>query len=101
MANSIYNLFRKNKLGEHLPSLIIGAGLHASVRLDTGRKYKPNDMSDFQHAKAALPYYHCFFTERSLRDLVSRTNLSFDKKYNCNVCSDPGNAVEVLATLCS
>lgn len=72
MANSIYNLFKLNKLGNYFPTLIIGAGLHASVRQDIKRKFKSNDMSDFRHAQAALPYYDYFFTERSLRDLVTR-----------------------------
>ena len=92
IANAIYNLFKANKLGSYFPSLIISAGLHASVRQDIQRKFKANDMSDFKHAAAALPYYDYFFTEKSLRDLITRNNIRFDKKYNCVVESNPGNA---------
>lgn len=101
IANFIYHAFKKNKLGNYFPSLVIGAGLHASVRQDVNRKFKTNDMSDFRHAQAALPYFDYFFTEHSLRDLVSRSNIRFDKKYNCKVLSDPGQAVECVTKICS
>ncbi len=99
IANAIYHLFDKNKLGTYFPSLIIGAGLHASVRQDTGRKFKTNDMSDFHHAQAAMPYYNYFFTEHNLRDLVTRKNISFDQKYGCEVLSDPHLAVECVENI--
>src|SRR3990172_156234 len=92
VANLIYHAFRKNKLGKYMPSLVIESGLHASVRQDKGRKFKKNDMPDFRHARAALPYVDYFLTENSLRDLVMRNNLSFDKKYNCKVISNPLDA---------
>jgi hypothetical protein len=82
-----------NKLGDYFPSIIIGAGLHASVRQDIQRKFKANDMSDFRHAQAALPYFDYFFTENSLRDLNTRNNIRFDKKYNCVVESNPNQAM--------
>lgn len=101
IANMIYHAFKKNKLGNYFPSIVIGAGLYASVRQDVNRKFDPNDMSDFRHAQAALPYFDHFFTDHGLRDLVSRSNIEFDKKYNCNVLSDPILAVECLAKICS
>lgn len=101
IANFIYHAFKKNKLGNYFPTLVIGAGLHASVRQDVNRKFKTNDMSDFRHAQAALPYFDYFFTEHSLRDLVSRNNIGFDKKYKCKVLSDPGQAVECVTKICS
>lgn len=96
LANIIYHAFKENKLGEYLPSLIIEATLHASVRQDTKRKFKKNDMPDFRHAKAALPYFDYFFTEHALKDLVSRKNTEFDKKYNCHVVSKPVEAMEAI-----
>ena len=101
IANLIYHAFKKNKLGSFLPTLVIGAGLHASVRQDVNRKFKTNDMSDFRHAQAALPYFDYFLTEHSLRDLVSRNNIGFDKKYKCKVLSDPDQAVECVTKICS
>lgn len=101
IANSIYHLFNKNKLGDYFPTLVVGAGLHASVRQDINRKFKTNDMPDFRHAKAALPYFDCFLTENSLRDLVSRNNIAFDKKYNCVVLSNPWQSIEYIEEICS
>ncbi|EFK06480.1 conserved hypothetical protein [delta proteobacterium NaphS2] len=96
IANAIYNLFKMNKLGKYFPSVVIGAGLYASVRQDIQRKFKTNDMSDFRHAQAALPYFDYFFTENSLRDLIKRNNLRFDKKYSCVVESNPCEAFTLL-----
>ncbi|MBF0376257.1 MAG: hypothetical protein HQK72_02125 [Desulfamplus sp.] len=96
IANVIYNLFKMNKLGKYFPSVVIGAGLYASVRQDIQRKFKFNDMSDFRHAQAALPYFDYFFTENSLRDLIKRNNLRFDKQYSCIVESNPCEAVTLL-----
>ncbi len=101
IANLIYHAFKKNKLGDYLPSIIIGAGLHASVRQDIARNFSHNDMSDFRHAQAALPYFHYFFTEHNLRDLVSRKNIGFDNKYNCIVESDPKQVIDYTEEICS
>ena len=101
IANAVYHMFNKNKLGNYLPTLIIGAGLHASVRHDLKRNFKTNDMSDFRHAQAALPYFHYFFTEHNLRDLISRKNIGFDQKYNCEVISEPRLAAECVSKICS
>ncbi|MFH2066682.1 MAG: hypothetical protein ABIK15_15905 [Pseudomonadota bacterium] len=99
IANAIYNLFKMNKLGRYFPSVVIGAGLYATVRQDIPRKLKTNDMSDFRHAQAALPYFDYFFTENSLRDLIKRNNLRFDIKYSCVVESSPCEAFALLKQL--
>lgn len=100
IANAVYNLFRKNKLQSYFPTLVIGAGLHAAVRLDVRRKFKKNDLHDFRHAQTALPYFDLFFTEHSLRDLVTRSNVAFDKKYACEVFSDPNEALKRANEIC-
>ena len=89
VVNVIYNLFKLEKLGTFFPSFIVESGLHASVRNDLPRKYKKNDLSDFRHAKTALPYFDAFFTERSLKNMVCTNNVSLDKKYNCEVFYKP------------
>ena len=93
VVNVIYNLFKLGKLGTFFPSFIVEAGLYASVRNDLPRKYKTNDLSDFRHAKAALPYFDAFFTERSLKNIICANNVSLDKKYSCEVFYKP---IEVL-----
>lgn len=97
----IYHIFKRNKLATYLPSLVISSGLHASIRQDTNRKYKHNDMADFRHAQAALPYYDYFFTEHSLRDLIKRSNLNFTKRYNCIVESEVEMVIEIISRICN
>ena len=101
IANAIYNLFRKNKLQVYFPTLVIGAGLHASVRWDVKRKFKKNDLHDLRHAQTALPYFDFFFTEHSLKDLVTRSHVGFDKKYDCEVISHPNEALKRAKGICS
>lgn len=101
IPNAVYNLFRKNKLQPYFPTLVIGAGLHAAVRWDLKRKFKKNDLHDFRHAQTALPYFDFFFTEHSLRDLVTRSHVAFDKRYACEVVSHPNEALRRAKEICS
>jgi hypothetical protein len=101
IANSVYNLFSKNKLHTYFPTLVIGAGLHASVRWDITRKFKRNDVHDFRHAQTALPYFDFFLTEHPLKDLITGGNTAFHKKYSCVVLSHPHEAFEAIKEICS
>jgi hypothetical protein len=96
LANMIYNALKRNKLKTYLPTLTIEASLYASVRLDIERKFTKNDLHDFRHAQTALPYYDFFFTEHSLKDLVSRKKIELNKKYNCTVVSFPDEAIKCI-----
>jgi hypothetical protein len=100
VANLIYNGFRFNKLTKELPSLWLGAGFHAAVRWDLKRKFKANDMPDFRHAVAAIPYCDFFLTEHSLRHLVGDKNLRLGTLFPCQTFSDASLAVEALAPIC-
>jgi hypothetical protein len=101
VAKMIYNGFRFNKLTTELPSLWLGAGFHAAVRWDLKRKFKANDLPDFRHAVAAIPYCDFFLTERSLRHLVSDGNLRLETLHLCKTFSDAAAAVEALASVAS
>jgi hypothetical protein len=87
--------FRKNKLGEHLPTIIIKSGLAAAVRWNRNRQYKANDFYDFGHAAAALPYFDFFATEKSLHHLVT-TELKYDRKYGTIVHCDPSQFLAAM-----
>ena len=91
--------FEKNRITTQLPTWRVGTSLHAMYRWDRNRKLKPNDLYDFDHAKAALPYFDYFFTERSLKNLVTTKQLSLDKIYSTQVVSDEKEAIEVLSKL--
>jgi len=96
MSNLIYNAFRFHKIKAELPSMRIGAGLHAAIRWDRHRKYKLNDFHDIHHAVAALPYCDIFLTEHSLRHLVSDKNLRFSSFFKCKTVSDASEALSVV-----
>ena len=100
VANLIYNAFRLNKLTRELPSLWLGAGFHAAVRWDLKRKFKANDLPDFRHAVAAIPYCDFFLTERSLRHLVSDRNLRLETLFPCKTFADASSAIKALETIC-
>lgn len=100
VAKLIYEAFRHNKLTCELPSLRLGAGFHAAVRWDRNRKFKANDLPDFRHAVAAIPYCDFFLTEHSLRHLVSDRNLRLESLFPCRTFSDAASAVQALALTC-
>ena len=100
-ANLIYHGFRLRRFSTELPSIRIPATLQAAIRWEPNRKYKPTDMHDIRHAEVALPYFDTFLTERSLRHLLTRTDLGLDRLYRCTVISDPNRAVEKVEKIVS
>lgn len=96
LANVIYQAFRSKKITDELPSFRVNAGLHAAVRLDARRKYKPNDAHDFHHAVAAVPYCDFFLTDGSLRHLVNDKDLQFSSFFSCRTFSDISDAHSAL-----
>jgi hypothetical protein len=83
IANMIYNLFKHKKIVDELPSFRIYSGLHAAVRWDKTQKYQANDLHDFRHAFAALPYCDFFFTEKRLSHLIKQNMLKYDELFDC------------------
>ena len=98
-ANLIYHAFRLNKLTSELPSLRVSAGLHAALRWDKTRKYKRNDLHDFHHAVAAIPYCDYFFTEHSLRQLLAHNGLRFSELFPCQTISSVADSLKALSRL--
>jgi len=99
LGNLIYQGFQKNKIKHELPWFRIMAGLHAAVRWDAKRRYKRNDLHDFNHAVAALPYCDFFLTEKSLRHLVNDKNLRFASFFRCQTFSDVSDALSALSKI--
>jgi hypothetical protein len=97
--NLIYNAFRLNKLTVELPSIRVSAGLHAAVRWDRSRKYKRNDLHDFHHAVAAIPYCDYFLTEHSLRQLVTHKGVQFTQLFRCQSFSTAEESVKALGQI--
>jgi hypothetical protein len=79
-----------------LRGMYIEACLHAAFRWDKLRRFKGNDLYDFNHASAALAHCQAFFTEHPLRSLISSKNIALDEIYNCQIIADVGEAIEFL-----
>lgn len=82
-------------------TLHITSCLHAALRWNKRQKFKAHDFFDFQHAAAAVGYCDAFFTERSLCNVLTRSDLALDKLYNCTVVSDPENALHYVQSISS
>jgi len=99
--NLLYYGFKQPKTKDTLRSFHIGAAIHASMRWDKNRKFKPNDYYDFEHATAALGYCDAFLTEGPLHDLVTRPQINLEAVNGCRVFSDVQTAAEHVRELSS
>ena len=81
-----------------LRTLHIQTSIHAAVRWNKGQKFKANDFFDIQHAAAAVGYCDAFFTERSLANVLTRSDLALDKLYDCTVEFNPEAALLYVQT---
>ena len=97
--NLLYHAFKKPQTKYSLRYLHIGASIHAAMRWDKDRKFKPNDYYDFEHATAALSYCDAFLTEGSLHGLVTRPQVDLESVNGCRVFSDVDAAVEHVRQL--
>lgn len=79
-----------------LRTLHINTSIHAAVRWNKGQKFKANDFFDMQHAAAAVGYCDAFFTERSLANVLTRSDLALDKLYDCAVVFTPEAALQYV-----
>jgi hypothetical protein len=88
LRKMIATAYQHGKLSTQLPQCHINASLHAALRMNDKRQYKPGDCEDFRHAGSALPYCDIFLTERSLRHLPCTSPLHLDADYNVTVLTD-------------
>jgi hypothetical protein len=82
-----------------LRTLHVHACCHAAVRWDKQRLLKANDFCDFHHAAAAIGYCRAFFTERSLKTLVTQQHVRLAQDFNCIVLSEVGEVLGYLRRL--
>jgi len=99
LHNLLFAAFKMEATKGALPSLHIPASLHAAVRWNKQQRLKANDFLDFRHATAALGYCDAFFTERSLRSLVTASHIALDRRYGCHVVASSADAVACLRGL--
>ncbi len=97
----LYQAMKKPGHRSELRSLHVEAAIHASMRWDKERKFKPNDYFDFQHAAVALSYCDAFLAEVPLHVLVTRPTGRLEKVNGCEVISDIGVAADYVRKLVS
>ena len=97
--HALFFALTRDKARDVLRTLHIDASLHAAFRWDKKRKLRSNDLDDFTHAKAALAYCNAFFTERSLRSLITSKHLALDKLYDCHVAATEDEALACASRL--
>jgi hypothetical protein len=81
--NILYYAMQREEHRDVLRTIYIGALLHAAMRWDKRRKFKPNDFYDFEHATVAFAYCDLFLTEKSLCDMVRRPQLNLQALNGC------------------
>jgi len=81
------------------PSMYIWSGLHA-VGKTTDSKYEANDIMDFDHACAAVPYCDAFLTERRLARWLRQKPLSVMDHFDCEIFGNDDDAIAYLESLC-
>ncbi|MGE8131672.1 hypothetical protein ACQKQD_32455 [Methylobacterium sp. NPDC080182] len=99
--NLLYQAMKKPEHRSELRSLHVEAAIHASMRWDKERKFKPNDYFDFQHAAVALSYCDTFLAEVPLHVLVTRPQVSLERVNDCEVISGIGKAADYIRKLVS
>ena len=90
---------RRGRLGQGLPSFQIPALLHAAMRWDRTRGYRPTDRMDIYHASAALPYCDIFMTDGPLAALIRSNGVALDRQYDTTVVADFAEAVAAVHEL--
>lgn len=88
--NVVMNFAKNNGLKNYLPTMHIECAMHAMVRNDKRRKFKPNDLIDFRHAGIALTYCSFFLTDKPNAQLIKSAKLDID--FDCIICDNPSDA---------
>lgn len=91
----LYEGARKVGLRATVPTLHVGTTLYSRMQCDRRRDYKGNDVFDFAHAEAALPYFHAFATDGPLISLIRQSGLTND--YACELLASSDQLIAWLS----
>lgn len=94
--NVLRNVVRKGLIRTALPTSQVLAGLYAAVRWQKNRGFHANDIEDFYHAAAAIPYCDVFLTEKFLATIVTRPPLSLTDRFETAVENVESRAASVV-----
>lgn len=97
LRQMLYQAARKTGLRSSVPTLHTGVTLYSRMQWDRKRRYKGNDVFDFAHAEAALPYCNGFATDASLASLIRQSRLTDD--YKCDLLTDTRDVIAWVSNL--
>jgi hypothetical protein len=89
----------KRAIRKRLPTLHIHASCHAGLRWNRTQRVDGNDVYDFHHAAAAVPYCDAFFTDRRLASLLDVNLLKIREDFDCRIVSSIREAVDCASTV--
>lgn len=89
----------ENGIDPHaIPSLQVVAGVNAAFAVSQ-RKLSANDISDFQHAAVAVPYFDALFCDDGMATMLNGKPLEFGKIYGTDIISRPNEIRDYLVRL--
>lgn len=91
--------YKNDKLNSGLATLQVLAEVHAALRWDQKRRFKPGDWHDALHAAAALPYFQLFLTDRPLAHLLNSPPVSIGSRLGTQMISELPEVLDALAAL--
>lgn len=92
-------LTHKPSVRKQLPTLHVHALCHAALRWNKKQRIDGNDIYDFHHAAAAIPYCDAFFTDKPLQSLLQQNPLKIREDFACQIVSSFRDAVACASTL--
>ncbi len=95
----LVGLAKHGKAAKWFPTVHVHARCHAANRWDRRRRVDANDLHDFRHATAAIPYCHLFLTERGMRSFLTAGHMRFDRDFVCEIVSDNEDALACVRSL--
>lgn len=92
---TLFEEARRTRDPRVLPTWSVLSFIYGGVVV-TGRRFRPHDALDFEHACQAIPYCEALFCDRPMKNLLNEPRLRLGSTYDCTILSDPDEIVEFL-----
>lgn len=99
--NCLINIFvyAREKAKYMLPSMYAQALQHGAFRMDSNRKFHGSFLRDIHHGTAGVVWHDAMLTEKSLKTLLTRSDVALDKTFGCEVLSKADEVISYLHKL--
>ena len=81
---------------QFFPASYIYSSIMAVYRHHGGRKYKPNDLYDAEHAAVGIGYNDLYITERGIFSAIKNELKSLNVHFNCEIANNADDAINIL-----